>query len=121
MSDIIQYLEEAPAPLAEIVLELRKLVLAAAPHASESIHWRALSYHDAERGGMVKGAICQITVHTDHVRLSFIHGARLPDPEGLLNGDRKSKRYIQFRAWWKADAPALARLVRAAAECVTMG
>ena len=57
-----------------------RIVLDAAPHATETLHWGAISYHDAAHGGMVKGPICQISRHRDHIRLSFIHGVRLPDP-----------------------------------------
>jgi len=121
MADIIQYMEEAPAPLAEIALKLRKLVLTAAPHATESIHWRALSYHDAARGGMVKGAICQLAVREDHVLLAFIHGVRLPDPSGLLEGDRLSKRYVRIKVMNKSMERALTKLVRAAADFVAGG
>ena len=110
------FLEDQPAPLAEIVIELRKLVLMAAPDATETILWKTLSYHDAVRGGKVKGAVCQISLHADHVRLSFIHGTALPDPSGILRGDRKSKRFVKIRTTAEAEALPLEPLIRAAAE-----
>jgi len=116
LADVIAFLEDRPGPLAGIVMHLRALVLKGAPEAVESIHWRALSYHDPERGGHVKGAICQITVLDDHVRLSFIHGAVLPDPAGLMKGDRKMKRYIALRSVAEVPERPLAALIRAAAR-----
>jgi len=118
MGQIVDFLEDQPADLAEIALELRRMVLHTVPHATETLHWRALSYHDASRGGMVKGAICQISRHRDHIRLAFIHGVRLPDPSGILQGDRKSKRYVQINSLQEIKSLPLSGLIRSAAECV---
>ena len=118
MGQIVEFLEDQPGHLVEIALELRRIVLAAAPHATETIHWGALSYHDAERGGMVKGGICQISLHRDHVRLSFIHGVRLKDPSGILQGDRKSKRYVPIHSLQEVKSLPLSDMIRYAAECV---
>lgn len=53
--------------------------------------------------------------HARHVNLGFMRGAGLDDPDGLLEGTGKSMRHVKVRA--KADlTPALARLVRRAAE-----
>ncbi len=43
--------------------------------------------------------VCQITIHADHVRLAFIHGAFLPDPKGLLEGDSLYKRFIKLTSY----------------------
>jgi hypothetical protein len=56
--------------------------------------WKGISYYFKERGGPVSAGICQINVLEDHVRLGFIHGAYLPDPRDLLEGDRKVKRFV---------------------------
>ena len=118
MAKIVEYLEDYPMRLAEIALELRNMVLAAAPQATETICWRVLSYHDAAHGGIVKGAICQISLCADQVRLSFIHGVRLPDPSGILQGDRKSKRFVLIRSMTEVRTLPIAELVRSAADCV---
>jgi hypothetical protein len=115
---IVEFLEDRPGSLAETAMALRTLVLEEAPEAAESIHWGALSYHDPGCGGHVKGAVCQITLHDGRVRLSFIHGVRLPDPAGLLRGDRKSKRYVELRSAAEIPDLPLRALVRAAATCV---
>jgi SAM-dependent methyltransferase len=50
------------------------------------------------------------------VRLSFIHGARLEDTQSLLEGDRKSKRYVQLISYEEAPWEAIRGLIQAAAS-----
>ena len=114
--EIERFLQHKPLHLQEIVLELRNLVAAVAPQATEKIQWKGLSYYDAERGGVVKGGICQIGIYPDHVRLSFIHGAFLLDPEELLQGDRKAKRYVLISSFEDAPWEALQALIQVSAQ-----
>lgn len=93
------YLQFTLPELRDIVLELRSLILSVAPDATENIRRTGLTYYDRELGGPVSGGICQISIHSDHVRLAFIHGAFLPDPKGLLEGDRKYKRYVRIHSY----------------------
>ena len=101
--EVERFLEHQPRHLRDIALELRNLIASVAPHASERILWKGLSYYDHERGGPVKAGICQIEIHEDHVRLAFLHGAFLEDPQGLLEGDRLAKRYVRLISY--DDAP----------------
>lgn len=117
-TEIQRVLERYPQRLAEIALELRNIVLTAAPQATERALAGGLGYHDAARGGPVKAGICLISIHEDHVRLSFIHGAFLPDPQGLLQseGGRKAKRYLAIDSYEEAPWAAIEELVRAHAK-----
>jgi hypothetical protein len=110
------FLSAKPAHLRDIALELRNLVAKAAPQASERISWGGLTYFDSHRGGPVRAAICQIEVHADHVRLAFIHGIHLDDPERLLEGSRLSKRYIRIDSYERAQWEAYQRLIEMAAR-----
>ena len=98
LREIERFLEWKPDALKDIVFELRNLIADIAPYATEKIQWKGLSYYDASRGGTVKGGICQIEIRTDHVRLSFLHGAFIPDPHGLLQGERVAKRYVRLES-----------------------
>ena len=91
-----EYLRLKPASLRDISREIRDIVFDLCPSATETIDRGGISYHKADVGGPVKGAICALELNRDTVRLSFIHGARLGDPEGLLAGDRLSKRHIDL-------------------------
>jgi hypothetical protein len=96
------YLQHMPAQLRDIVLQLRNIIASVAPSATETLHPWGLTYYHQDRGGPVSGGICQIGIHKDHVRLAFIHGAFLPDPRGLLDGDRKYKRYVRIETYEQA-------------------
>ena len=113
IGEIERFLERKPEALKDLVFELRNLIAEIAPYATEKIQWKGLSYFDANRGGTVKGGICQIEIHSDHVRLSFIHGAFLPDPQGLLQGQRVAKRYVRLETYESAPWEALEALIRA--------
>lgn len=49
------------------------------------------------------------------MRLDFIHGIRLSDPQKLLQGDRKSKRFVPVSTVADAKRPGLVALIREAA------
>lgn len=116
VGEIERFLERKPEALKDIVFELRNLIAEIAPYATEKIQWKGLSYYDASRGGVVKGGICQIEVHADHVRLSFIHGAFLEDPQGLLQGERIAKRYVRLESYEFVPWETLGKLICTAAR-----
>ncbi len=113
--DVRLFLAGVPGDLRATVTALRRIVLSAAPQASETLVWRSLSYHLPHVGGRVKGAVCLITPKADRVQLGFIHGALLLDPAGLLKGRGVSKRVVEIRPGTDVtDNQALIALVRAA-------
>lgn len=114
--EIEGFLQHKPLHLQDIVLELRNIVAAVAPQATEKIQWKGISYYNAMRGGVVKGGICQIGIHPDHVRLSFIHGAFLPDPGALLQGDRKAKRFVRLTSYEDTPWEAVTELIKGSAS-----
>ena len=62
------------------------------------------------------GIIAVGNAHKGKVKLTFDHGARLPDPEKLFNAglEGNQRRAIDFFEGDKVNAPALKNLVRAA-------
>lgn len=113
------WLKHKPQDQADIAMGLRDLVVSLVPQAEERILWRGLSYHDPQRGGPVKGSLCQIEFHPGHVRLSFIHGAYLQDPWGLLQGERKAKRFVRLFTYAEVPWDALAGLIEGASRLDT--
>ncbi len=113
LSYIDTFLERTPRPLQDIVYELRNLIASVAPRVTEAVLWKGISYYDKERGGPVSAGICQIGLEADHVRLGFVHGAFLPDPSGLLEGDRKAKRYVRIPSYEAAPWEDLKALIAA--------
>ena len=114
--EITTFLQHSPAPLQDIVLELRNIIVSTAPDAVEVIRWKGLSYFHEGRGGIVSAGICQIGIHKDHIRLAFIHGAFLPEPRNLCEGTQKYKRYIRIASYDDAPRDYLKQLIQAASR-----
>ena len=114
-ADLKAFLDALTPETGELVSALRDVVRRTVPHAEESLLWGGLSYHRPQVGGRVKGAVCQIGAKGGQVRLGFIHGVRLADPGGLLQGDRLSKRFIPIGSVADAERPEVADLIREAA------
>lgn len=64
------------------------------------------------------GLIAVANAHKAHVKVTFLHGAKLADPDGLFNAglEGNARRAIDYRAGDKVDARALKDLVRSAIE-----
>ena len=52
-----------------------------------------------------------VNVFTSHVNVGFFHGAALPDPARLLQGDGKFMRHVKLRPATAANATALRTLI----------
>jgi hypothetical protein len=113
-ADLDAFLDALPPETRQLVSALRAVVRRTVPHAEEPLLWGGLSYHRPEIGGRVKGAVCQIVVKGGQVRLDFIHGIRLADPCGLLQGDLVSKRHVPIKTVADAERPEVATLIREA-------
>lgn len=55
-----------------------------------------------------------VGVFRNHVNVGFFHGARLPDPAGLLEGTGKSMRHVPLKPGVGFDRVALEELLAAA-------
>lgn len=97
-------------------MELRSIIVTAAPNVTEVIRGKGLIYYDAARGGHVSAGVCQIRIKADHIELAFVHGAFLPDPSGLLMGDQKAMRHVDIQSFDDAPWPALQALIEASAR-----
>jgi hypothetical protein len=110
------FLQHTPVHLQDIVLELRNIINGVAPDAVEVIRWGDLGYFHARGGGLISASICQIEIRTDHIRLAFIHGAFLPDPQDLLSGNQKAKRFIRIDSYEEAPWEYFKELIACSAE-----
>jgi hypothetical protein len=55
-----------------------------------------------------------VNVFTSHVNVGFFHGASLPDPARLLQGEGKFMRHVKLKPGMAINAAALSRLIEAA-------
>jgi hypothetical protein len=91
---------------------VRKTILAADPEIIEE--WKWMGSPVWSRDGMIAVA----NAHKGKVKLTFAHGASLPDPGKLFNAglDGNMRRAIDYLEGDKVDERALKTLVRAAIE-----
>ena len=94
---------------AEIISNLRDLVLEAAPKAVEVFKWNQPVYE-------WNGPFVYIKAFKNHINFGFWRGVDLPDPEGVLSGTGKKMRHIQLRAVEDIDRDQLQRFIRSALE-----
>jgi len=109
--EVEAFLKFTPAPLQDIVLELRNLIAEVASDAVEVIRWKGLSYFHEGRGGVVSAGICQIGLHEGYIRLDFIHGAFLSDSKHLLEGNQRPKRFVRIKSYEEAPWDDLKQLI----------
>ncbi|MDE1180798.1 DUF1801 domain-containing protein [Paraburkholderia sp.] len=90
--------------------ELRKVVLAADPEIVEEWKWMGSPVWSRD------GIIAVANAHKGKVKLTFMYGASLPDPDTLFNAglEGNARRAIDFFEGDTIDAPALKTLIRAA-------
>jgi hypothetical protein len=71
--------------------------------------------HDGHPTACVGDAAFAYTnVFTAHVNVGFFHGAALPDPAGLLQGDGKYMRHVKLKPDATFDASSLEALIAVA-------
>ena len=89
---------------------LRTIIRAADPGIIEEVKWRGVPVWS------LGGIICTGETYKTAVKLTFMHGAALPDPAGLFNAslDGNTRRAIDFRDGDRVDEKALTALIRAA-------
>ena len=65
-------------------------------------------------GAGYKGMVCTLILSKNGVKLGIVNGAKLPDPDKLLEGRGKSHKYVSLRTKEDLDRPALRRLIELA-------
>ncbi|KAG8155353.1 DUF1801 domain-containing protein [Burkholderia catarinensis] len=92
--------------------ELRQTILAADAGIVEEWKWMGSPVWSCD------GMIAVADAHKGKVKLTFMHGAQLPDPDRLFNAglEGNARRAIDFLEGDRIDKRALKSLVRAAIE-----
>jgi hypothetical protein len=94
----------------ERLAEIRKLIHEVDPEVVEEWKWMGTPVWSHE------GMYALANAHKDKVKLSFFHGAELPDPGKLFNAGRAGNKWraIDFREGDKMDRTALKALLHEA-------
>lgn len=100
----------------QTLARLRKLIQAADPEAVEELKWRKPSNPAGVPVWSHDGIICTGETYKDKVKMTFAHGASLPDPAGLFNSslEGNTRRAIDFHEGDKINEKALKALILAA-------
>jgi hypothetical protein len=87
-------LAEHSDEVAELTRRLRAAVLTARPELAEKIYvgWHGVGLHHPDQG-----YVAALFPRAHEVQVGFEHGADLPNPYGLLQGDGRQVRYLVFR------------------------
>lgn len=95
---------------------MRKLILEADPNIVEEQKWKKPSSPSGVPVWSCNGMICTGEIYKDKVKLTFAHGAALPDPAGLFNapGNGNTRRAMDIGEGDVVDACAFKALVKAA-------
>jgi hypothetical protein len=74
---------------AEVVVGVRKILLEAAPGASESINWAQPVYES-------HGPFAYIKAFKNNVNFGFWRGIDILDPDGILQGSGEKMRHVKL-------------------------
>lgn len=94
----------------DALARVRALIHAADPDVSETVKWGGVPVWEHD------GILCTGEAYKDKVKLTFAHGAALPDPKRLFNAslEGNTRRAIDIAEGAKFDETAFKALVRAA-------
>ena len=113
-SSIDDFLAICSPAVRDLAQQLRGLIRRVMPTAIEQVDLPSnlIGYG---LDGTYSGLICAITPYKTHVSLLFAHGAALPDPEHLLEGEGKGVRRVKIMTPADIDNPAVHTLLTSAA------
>ena len=92
---------------------LREMVIHNMPGAKEVLY-DSQNHIGYSITGKTNDMIVYITPMKDYVRLGFMRGTQLPDPQNVLVGEGKWLRHVKVRTLEQAANPAYMALVSAA-------
>src|SRR5256886_4529827 len=97
-ADLIKFLRPYDAPVRDLALKLRALVLEEMAPCYENIYDAysavAIGYGTRDR---LRDGIFHIAAYSKHVHLGFNDGATLDDPKGILQGAGNRIRHITVK------------------------
>jgi hypothetical protein len=102
----------------ETLDRIRVLIEETDPDVSEEAKWVKASNPAGVPTWSHDGIICTGEIYKDKVKVTFMHGASLDDPDRLFNAslDAGTRRAIDIVEGSELDEPAFKALIRAAVE-----
>ena len=116
-SQVARFLAKFDPKVASLIRGCRRELRRQLPTAIELVYdnynFFVIGYASTDRAS---DCIVSLAAAANGVALSFYYGSRLKDPDGLLQGTGRQNRYIRLEAANVVRAPAVRRLIRAAAD-----
>ena len=111
---IEQFLAGYPPDVQAISRQLRAMVKSHMPERAKEVLFASQNHIGYSLSESMRDRICYICPMKDYVRLGFMFGGYLADPDQMLEGTGKRLRHVKVRTLEAASHPALERLVEAA-------
>jgi hypothetical protein len=112
---LARFIDKFDAQDRQLIGAVRKAVRRRLPGASELVYdnynFFVIGYSPTERPS---DSIISITAQAHRVGLCFIHGATLPDPDGILRGSGNQTRSIRLESAATLATPEVEALIAAA-------
>lgn len=102
----------------ELLAEIRRLIHEAEPEVEESCKWAKASNPMGVPVWSRDGILCTGEVYQKAVKVTFLRGAALPDPQGLFNAslDGNARRAIDLTEGESVNPAAFKALILAAVK-----
>jgi hypothetical protein len=106
---IDSYVKKA-GELAGVAKTVRALVKKTAAGCEEYVSpWKTPAFDS-------NGPLCVFVLGKEHLSLAFLRGAKVPDPEKMLEGKGKGVRHVKLRSVADVKRPGVKRLILEAAS-----
>lgn len=105
------FLAGYPPPVQAVAREICAMVRRAMPGAHEIVY-ATQNHIGYGASALRRDLVCYVCPVRDYVRLGFMYGSALDDPERLLVGEGARLRHIKLRSVEEARRPAVEDLVR---------
>jgi hypothetical protein len=105
--ELVRFLQRFDPAIRELALDARELVLKVLAPSNESVldvYVLAINFGFSEK---MKDQVVSIGVYTKHINLGFYWGARMEDPEGVLQGAGKQMRHIPIKSAADLGSPVI--------------
>jgi hypothetical protein len=103
------YINQLESWQGDIVSEVRKILLEAAPEADEAIKWAQPVYS-------LNGPFAYIKAFKSAVNFGFWRGVDIDDPGGLLQGSGEKMRHVKLTDLDDIDKPAFTEFIQQAVK-----
>ena len=96
--------------LAGVAKAVRTLVKKSAADCEEYVSpWKTPAFDS-------NGPLCVFVLGKEHLSLAFLRGAKLPDPDKLMEGTGKGVRHVKLHSLAEVKRPGVKKLIVAAAK-----